>query len=438
MKTNHKVFFQSSNNMSQIKDDSVDLMVTSPPYPMIRMWDEMFSEQNPEIRKALDGNDGNLAFELMNRELDKVWDETLRVLKEGGIACINIGDATRTINGNFQLYSNSSRILNHCLKKGFSCLPEILWKKTTNSPNKFMGSGMLPPGAYVTLEHERILILRKGRKREFRSLKEKKNRAESSYFWEERNAWFSDIWEGLNGVQQKLENKKTRMRSAAYPFELVYRLINMFSIKCDIVLDPYLGTGTTMLAAMGSGRNSIGFEICPFFKETIKRRAEKIIENSNKHIEERIKRHARFVKEREATRTLKHQNRNYGFRATTRQETDIFLNPLKSVNSVSDTEFEVEYKTGTRSRKLEEFAKKRKKHSFNDAPSELKLSKPLNLSPDFFHYFRIRNFFHIALFHRKNVKNLPAKNLLQTSHAPSFEFFFLCKSAECVKRRLRA
>jgi len=344
VKTNHKILFQNSNNMHQIKDNSVDLMITSPPYPMIQMWDEMFSKQNPKIKEALENNNGDLAFELMNQELDKVWNEVYRVLRDGGIACINIGDATRTIDKNFQLFSNSSRIITHCLKLGFSCLPKILWKKTTNAPNKFMGSGMLPPGAYVTLEHEYILILRKGGKREFKTIKEKENRQESSYFWEERNRWFSDIWEGLNGVLQKLEDKNIRQRSAAYPFELAYRLINMFSVKGDIVLDPYFGTGTTMLAAINSGRNSIGIEIDSFFENTIKDRTKKVIEHSNKYISNRIKEHLEFVKDREEKKgPLKYTNKNYGFKVVTRQELGILINPLIAIKNISSNEFEVEY-----------------------------------------------------------------------------------------------
>jgi len=132
---------------------------------MIEMWDEIFSKQKPSIGKALRRKDGNQAFELMNRELDRVWKEVYRVLKDGGFACINIGNATRKIGEEFRLYSNHSRILEYCLKLGFSSLPEILWRKQTNAPNKFMGSGMLPAGAYVTLEHEHILVLRKGNKR---------------------------------------------------------------------------------------------------------------------------------------------------------------------------------------------------------------------------------------------------------------------------------
>jgi DNA modification methylase len=344
METKHKILFQDARELKPLEDHSVDLMITSPPYPMIQMWDEMFSEQNPKIKEALNNKDGKTAFELMNQELDKVWGEVYRVLKPGGIACINIGDATRTINGNFKLYSSSSRITNHCIKIGFSSLPKILWKKTTNAPNKFMGSGMMPPGAYVTLEHEYILIFRKGGKREFKKADEKSNRQESSFFWEERNIWFSDIWEGLNGVLQKLKDERIRDRSAAYPFELAYRLINMFSVKGDVVLDPFFGTGTTMLASMASERNSIGVEIDPNFKDTILERVSAIKDYSNKLIRERIKKHLEFVKKREAEKgPLKYTNEPYGFKVMTRQELGLQFCDLKNVEEIGETEFRVEY-----------------------------------------------------------------------------------------------
>lgn len=344
MLTTHKILFQNSNKLYQIEDNSVALIVTSPPYPMIEMWDEMFSKQNPKIKEALSKEDGMTMFELMNQELDKVWEEVFRVLKPGGIACINIGDATRTIGENFQLYPNSTRIMNHCLKTGFSALPKILWKKTTNAPNKFMGSGMLPPGAYVTLEHEYILILRKGDKREFKNNQEKNNRYESSFFWEERNSWFTDIWGGLNGISQKLKNDKIRNKSAAYPFELAYRLINMFSVKGDIVLDPYFGTGTTMLAAMASARNSIGVEIEPDFENTIIERTKTIVDYANEHNMQRLKRHLDFINKRECeNRQLNYVNKHYGFKVMTRQEISLILNDLVSFSQASNNEFRVEY-----------------------------------------------------------------------------------------------
>src|SRR4030067_2232774 len=231
LKTTHKILFENAKDMREIPDKSVDLMITSPPYPMIAMWDDIFSKQNPAIGEMLKQHDGCGAFELMNKELDKVWLQVYRVLKEGGVAGINVGDATRTIGGEFKLYPNHSRILKCCLKLGFSPLPEILWRKQTNAPNKFMGSGMLPAGAYVTLEHEFILILRKGGIRHFNTPEEKQRRRESSYFYEERNLWFSDIWQDLQGTRQNGIPRRIRARSGAYPFELPYRLIKMFSVK---------------------------------------------------------------------------------------------------------------------------------------------------------------------------------------------------------------
>ena len=142
-------------------------------------------------------------------------------MKAGAIACINIGDATRSIGDRFQLFANHSRIQSKFMEIGFDVLPAILWRKQTNAPNKFMGSGMLPAGAYVTLEHEYILIFRKGGKRIFDLPEEKKRRRQSGYFWEEWNRWFSDIWD-FKGTGQGINGQNLRSRSAAYPFLLPF------------------------------------------------------------------------------------------------------------------------------------------------------------------------------------------------------------------------
>jgi len=102
--TKHTIHFKNANDLSNLQDDSVSLVVTSPPYPMIEMWDDSFAAQNPAIGKALERNDSDNAFELMHQVLDKVWEECYGVLHKGGIACINIGDATRTIKKKFQLF----------------------------------------------------------------------------------------------------------------------------------------------------------------------------------------------------------------------------------------------------------------------------------------------------------------------------------------------
>jgi DNA modification methylase len=344
VKTIHKVLFKNAQDMEEVLDESVDLMVTSPPYPMIAMWDGVFSEQNSAIGETLQKGDGCRAFELMHKELDSVWTQVYRVLKNGGFACINIGDATRTIGGEFRLYPNHSRILKHCLKLGFSPLPEILWRKQTNAPNKFMGSGMLPAGAYVTLEHEFVLILRKGRKRGFNDPKEKLRRQMSGFFWEERNEWFSDVWENLKGTKQNNIDKTIRNRSGAFPFELPYRLINMYSIKEDAVLDPFLGTGTTMVAAMATGRNSISFEVGPNFRSSIFARFGDIVDFSNRHIESRLRKHVAFVKERtRAHGRLGYTSKYYGFPVMTKQETEILFDELNEA-VLKDNSVEVDYK----------------------------------------------------------------------------------------------
>lgn len=146
----HQIFTGDSRDLSRFPDESTHLVVTSPPYPMIAMWDDLFISLDPEIGDRLEASDGKEAFELMHRELDKVWVHVHRILDHGGIAGINIGDAVRKLDasdaGRFRLYSNHSRILKSFIDLGFDVLPSVLWRKQTNAPNKFMGSGMLPAG----------------------------------------------------------------------------------------------------------------------------------------------------------------------------------------------------------------------------------------------------------------------------------------------------
>ena len=126
METEHRVYIGNSNNLSQICDDGVELIVTSPPYPMIEMWDDLFSELNPEIADSLGASEGQAAFAQMHEELEKVWEEVSRVLVDGGIACINIGDATRTVDGSFRVFQNHSRTITAFEGLGFEPLPELL------------------------------------------------------------------------------------------------------------------------------------------------------------------------------------------------------------------------------------------------------------------------------------------------------------------------
>jgi modification methylase len=341
--TNHKINFSDSRSLSLIQDTSIDLVVTSPPYPMIEMWDELFTSMHPDIGDSLHRFDGNNAFELMNQELDKVWNELARVVKASGFVCINIGDATRTIGKQFQLYSNHSRITSKFVSLGFQPLPIALWKKATNAPNKFMGSGMLPAGAYITLEHEYILVFRKGGKREF-DIEEGKNlRNQSAFFWEERNIWFSDSWD-LKGVRQATNNGAVRERNAAYPFDLPYRLINMYSVKGDTILDPFLGTGTSTFAAIASERHSIGIEFDKNFSWIIRDGLKDLSRTANSFITKRLEDHMSFCDNyRKEKGNLKYKNEKFGFPVLTKQEVKLDLNHISKINSTDLSNIMIEY-----------------------------------------------------------------------------------------------
>lgn len=343
MRTLQRLIYGDSRKMEAVGDHTVDLVVTSPPYPMIEMWDQTFSAMSSECREALASEDGNRAFEAMHRELDGVWREVERVLKPGGFACINVGDATRTVAGRFRLYSNHSRIIDTFRESGFDCLPVVLWRKQTNAPNKFMGSGMLPAGAYVTLEHEYILVFRKGGKRGFTGREEKTTRMKSAFFWEERNRWFSDVWD-FKGVVQGLNHGELRNRSGAFRLELPYRLINMYSLYGDTVLDPFLGTGTTSVAALACGRNSIGIEIDQAFSSYVLEQVEGCRAVANELLSARIADHMRFVTSQAALKgPLKYRNEPHGFPVVTRQETGLQLYTVSDIAALPDLTIETSY-----------------------------------------------------------------------------------------------
>ena len=268
MLTKNKIILGNSQQMPEIEDSTIHVMVTSPPYPMIKMWDTQFGKLNPKIATLwleleADGEERTLTqiYDAMHESLAKVWRETFRVLIDGGIACINIGDATRTVNGKFRLFPNHARLIEHCERIGFTTLPYVLWKKPTTKPKykgkgAFLGSGFLPPNAYVTVDCEFILILRKGNLRKFPP--HDACRYDSALTKKQRDAWFTQIWT-LKGKRQT--TSQIERRTAAFPEEIGNRLIRMFSVKGDTILDPFLGSGTTTKAAEQNDRNSVGYEI---------------------------------------------------------------------------------------------------------------------------------------------------------------------------------
>ncbi|MXR52238.1 site-specific DNA-methyltransferase [Halovenus sp. WSH3] len=343
--TTHRIHAADARDLSELDENAVDLVVTSPPYPMVEMWDDLFGELAPEVESYLDAEKGEAAFEAMHGVLDAVWDELQRVVAPGGIVCLNVGDATRTVGGQFRVYPNHSRITSAFERRGFDPMPDILWHKPTNSAAKFMGSGMLPPSAYVTLEHEHILVFRNGSRRSFEPGADR--RYEAAYFWEERNRWFTDVWTDVRGRLQDLDDDGLRDRAAAFPFEIPYRLCSMFSVYGDTVLDPFWGTGTTTLAAMVAGRNSIGYERDPAFLDRFSERVEDVPDIARDVIGERLQRHLEFVSERSDSGSQPdYESEYYGFPVMTSQEETLRLYAVESVTRAgeSPTEYSLRHR----------------------------------------------------------------------------------------------
>ena len=258
----YRVVIGDSREMAEVNDRSIHLIVTSPPYPMVAIWDDFFTEVSAST------------YDAMHEYLNQVWREVERVLVPGGIACINIGDATRTRDGLFHLYPNHSRIIENFKKLGFVTLPYVLWKKPTTKPHykgkgAFLGSGFLPPNAYVTLDMEYILIFRKGPPRSFPP--KDPDRYKSRFTKRERDEWFSQVWK-VQGVRQSVDGLERRV--AAFPEEIPRRLIRMFSVLGDLVLDPFLGSGTSLKAAMELGRRFVGYEKLEEMTEIIRRKTQ--------------------------------------------------------------------------------------------------------------------------------------------------------------------
>jgi site-specific DNA-methyltransferase (cytosine-N4-specific) len=256
----YRVIIGDSRRMRELADSSVHLVVTSPPYPMVGIWDDLFREESAQ------------SYDQMHDCLNKTWREVKRVLVPGGIACVNIGDATRTKDGTFHLYPNHSRVIESFEQLGLVTLPYVLWKKPTTKPRyrgkgAFLGSGFLPPNAYVTLDMEYILIFRKGSLRTFEP--KDPQRYKSKFTKKERDEWFSQVWT-VTGARQTHQGLERRV--AAFPEEIPRRLIRMFSIEGDLVLDPFLGSGTTLKAAMDLSRQFVGYEKLEDFSRIIRER----------------------------------------------------------------------------------------------------------------------------------------------------------------------
>lgn len=253
--TNHDLRQADARDMDFLEDQSIHLVVTSPPYWTLK-------EYNRSV--------GQLGFvreyqEFVN-ELDKVWAHVFRALVPGGRLVCVVGDvclSRRQNNGRHTVVPLHSSIQEHARVIGFDNLAPIIWHKIANAAYEVEGNGggflgkPYEPNAVVKNDVEYILMLRKpgGYRRPTIPA-----RLLSVISAENHRVWFQQIWEGLTGAS-------TREHPAPYPIELAERLVRMFSFAGDTVLDPFMGTGTTSLAAARWGRNSIGVEIDPAYMQ---------------------------------------------------------------------------------------------------------------------------------------------------------------------------
>jgi len=244
--TTHRLIQADARKLDFIPDASVHLIVTSPPYWSLKRYNE-----NPDQLGHIE------QYEEFLEELNKVWEHCYRILVPGGRVVCVVGDVclSRRKFGRHVVMPLHSDISVACRKIGFDNLNPIIWYKISNASyevsngTKFLGKPY-EPNAIIKSDIEFILMQRKPGG--YRNPTDEQRRL-SMIDKKDYSAWFRQIWD--------LPGASTRLHPAPFPFELAYRLVRMFSFHGDTVLDPFSGTGTTMVAALQAGRNSIGVEI---------------------------------------------------------------------------------------------------------------------------------------------------------------------------------
>lgn len=247
--TTHTLRAADSRDLSYLGDESVHLVVTSPPYFTLKKYEP----NRKQLAEIID-------YEEFLDELDKVWTECARVLVPGGRICCVVGDVcvSRRAGGRHYVLPLHSDIQVRTRKIGLDCLTPILWFKISNGATEVAGNGAgfygkpYQPGAIVKNDVEHILFFRKGGT--YRSPLPMQKTL-SMLTKEEMQNWLVTSWTDIRGESTRGGHP------APYPEQLAERLIRMFSFAGDTVLDPFSGTGTTSVAALKAGRNSIGVEI---------------------------------------------------------------------------------------------------------------------------------------------------------------------------------
>src|SRR6266567_6250174 len=258
-RTEHHLRLGDARDLSWIPDATVHLIVTSPPYWTLKKYEEN-ERQLGEIE------DYNAFLD----ELDKVWRECARVLAPGGRICCVVGDVCiPRRQGRHRVMPLHADIMVRARSLGLDALTPILWFKIANGVTEAKGNGAgfygkpYQPGAIIKNDAEYILFLRKGG--EYRS-PSSIQKALSMLTRDEMKSWLRSAWIDIKGESTR------RGHPAPYPQSLAERLIKLFSFAGDTILDPFVGTGTTNLAAIATSRNSIGIEIEPVYLKIAEQR----------------------------------------------------------------------------------------------------------------------------------------------------------------------
>ncbi len=246
--TSHSIHHGDARSMSDLAPQSLHLVLTSPPYWTLK-----------EYRDS-EGQLGHVEdYDQFLQELDKVWKQCFQLLVPGGRLICVVGDvclSRRENGGRHTVVPLHSSIQEHCRKLGFDNLAPIIWHKISNAAYEVEGGSTFlgkpfEPNSVIKNDIEFILMERKPGGYRSPDISTKVLSVISA---ENHKKWFQQIWTGVTGAS-------TKQHPAPYPLELAERLVRMFSFVGDTVLDPFMGTGTTTVAAAKCGRNSIGFEI---------------------------------------------------------------------------------------------------------------------------------------------------------------------------------
>ena len=343
MKTHHKIVIGDSRCMTEVAGESVHLIITSPPYWQLKDY----------------GNSSQIGFDDSYEDyinnLNLVWNECQRVLHKGCRLCVNIGDqfARSVYYGRYKVIPIRTEIIKFCETVGFDYMGAVIWQKVTTCNTTggatIMGSFPHPRNGILKIDYEFILIFKKHGKSPKPS---KEAKSESKMTVEEWNAYFSGHW--------NIPGERQDKHLAVFPQEVPRRLIKMFSFVGDTVLDPFLGSGTTSLAARKLGRNSVGYEINVDFLPTIR---------------EKLGINDKLLFEDTEFEVITQRNTELDFAEATRQLPYVFKDPVKFDKKIDPRKLQFGSKINNHR------ARREKYYSVKDivSPEELVLEDGLNV-----------------------------------------------------------